>query len=446
MDTKEAEMNEIRCYLFIDNSNLWIEGQKFSALKLKLSDADHDPRYRIDLGSFLQLVVGKRSIAQAFLFGSTPPPNDSVWRAARQKNFTVKTFERAMGVPYGREKEVDVAMATQITRLASKCDEDDKENTVFIIVTGDRDFKAPVENAVEEKIHVEMWAWKTGMNVFYRQMANRTKLLKVKEIDDVEDKVSFTSYKSTRDKMDVAPDHSIVLKDIPNTRADKEIVVDCLFRMLRLFYIIEMPSTTEGLLDFLVEFPKSKPDVVLKQMSRSSSILSGIAISYPQYLTERKGLLTCELITRTQYQTLENDATTDYETTAEAVASSLNGSIDDLLEPAEGDEDDGTWTTHIRRRAGAWTQRKKQREIPCRWGIHCAKGSDCGYHHDERERKLFAKFPSIQFQFWKVKCCKKEKVHSADDCLYAHSEADAWCLCCKSSGHFTSSCAGRSTQ
>ena len=440
-------MNEILCYLFVDNSNLWIEGQKFSARKLQLSDTVQDPRFRIDLGSFLRLVIGKRSIAQAFLYGSTPPPNDSVWRAARLKNFTVETYKRAMGVQYGREKEVDVAMATQITLLAAKCNEDDKENTVFIIVTGDRDFIAPVKTAIKENIHVEMWAWKSGMNILYRQHANLTPtLLKVKEIDEIADKVSFTSIISTRQKKDVAPDHAIVLKDIPNTKADKGMVVDCLYRMLRLFYITEMPSNTEGLLDFVVEFPKSKPDEVLKQMRRASSLLSEKAISYPQYLTEQKGLLTRELIASTQYETLEDhdDAAPDYETTAEAVAGSLNGSIDDLLEPAAGVEDDGTWTTFITKRAGAWTVRKKQKERKCEWGIHCTKASNCGYHHDDKERKLFAKFPNIQFKFWKVKPCNIEKLHSADGCLYAHGEAEAWCLCCNISGHYTSSCAGRS--
>ena len=439
-------MSEIRCYLFIDHSNLWIEGQKYSARKLELSDSVQDPRFRIDLGSFLHLVILKRSIAQAFLFGSTPPPNDSVWRAAREKNFTVKTYERAMGVPYGREKEVDVAMATEITKVASKCDEDDKENTVFIIVTGDRDFKAPVEYAIiDEKIHVELWAWKSGMNIFYRQMANRTALLKVKEIDDVADKVSFTSYKSTRNKRDEDPEHSIVLKGIPHTKADKQMVVDCLFRLLRLFYITEMQSKTEGLLDFLVEFPRSRPDVVLKQMGKSGSMLSAHAISYPQYVTEQKGLLTHELIRFTsQYQTIENATASDYETAVEAISGSLSSSMDELPELSDQDEDDG-WITYITKQAGLSTQRKKQKEISCRWGIHCAKASDCGYQHAEKERKLFARFPNVRFQFWKVKQCTKEKSHSSEDCLYAHGEKDAWCLCCKSSGHFSSRCAGSSS-
>ena len=43
--------------------------------------------------------------------------------------------------------------------------------------------------------------------------------------------------------------------------------------------------------------------------------------------------------------------------------------MDELPELIDDDEDDG-WMTYITRRAGTWTQRKKQKEIPCRWGVH----------------------------------------------------------------------------
>lgn len=106
------------CFVFVDDSNLWIAGQKAHAQKLQ--DANKDPRCRIDLGRLLQLVVGKRIVIQAYLYGSRPPPNDTVWTAATQKNFMVEIFERAGGVVQGREKEVDHAMTGKIVYWATR--------------------------------------------------------------------------------------------------------------------------------------------------------------------------------------------------------------------------------------------------------------------------------------------------------------------------------------
>lgn len=54
---------------------------------------------------------------KAFLYGSVPPPKDSVWKAAKEKNYVVQTFLRS---DKGREKEVDVAMASDITKNLSR--------------------------------------------------------------------------------------------------------------------------------------------------------------------------------------------------------------------------------------------------------------------------------------------------------------------------------------
>ena len=49
-------------------------------------------------------------ISKAFLYGSVPPPNDTVWKAAREKNYDIKIIQRSGS---RREKEMDVAMARQ---------------------------------------------------------------------------------------------------------------------------------------------------------------------------------------------------------------------------------------------------------------------------------------------------------------------------------------------
>ena len=148
MERQQSQTSYAECYVFVDHSNLWIEGQKAQSVK----DIDHDPRYRVDLGKFLSLITKDRHLSRAFLYGSRPPPNDSVWKAAREKNFDVKVFDRSGS---GKEKELDVAMAHDITKTLYK-DRKVGVNVTFITVTGDRDLKPPIEDALETGIPVEL--------------------------------------------------------------------------------------------------------------------------------------------------------------------------------------------------------------------------------------------------------------------------------------------------
>ena len=92
MDRQISASNYTKCCIFIDDSNIWITGQKVQDQALQ--DADSDPRFRVDLGRFVKMVKGQRSITKAFLYGSIPPPNDSIWNVARKMNFEVQVFER----------------------------------------------------------------------------------------------------------------------------------------------------------------------------------------------------------------------------------------------------------------------------------------------------------------------------------------------------------------
>ena len=76
------------CYVFIDYSNLWIAGKRVTAKPLK--GAKVDDRFRVDLGTLIQSTAKDRPITNACLYGSVPPPNDSVWKIARDRNFRVK--------------------------------------------------------------------------------------------------------------------------------------------------------------------------------------------------------------------------------------------------------------------------------------------------------------------------------------------------------------------
>ena len=180
------------CYVFVDDSNLWIAGQKARAKELE--DADIDPRFRVDLGKFMNLVAKNHCVSKAFLYGSIPPPNDTVWGAAREKNYDVKVFERG----YGGEKEVDVAMAIDIVEQLYETPS--VEDVTFIVVTGDRDFKSPIQRCLKKNVHVELWSWEHSLAVEFCELTNSNDFFTAKILDDVQDQFGYTSFMSSRNK------------------------------------------------------------------------------------------------------------------------------------------------------------------------------------------------------------------------------------------------------
>lgn len=446
MDRQISVSNYTECYVFIDDSNIWIEGQKVQGQALQ--DADRDRRFRVDLGRFVKMVKGQRSITKAFLYGSIPPPNDSVWNAARKMNFVVQVFERSGG---GKEKEVDVAMSSDITEQVSELKYNANPDTecVFVIVTGDRDLKTPISKALKQTIPVELWSWEQSLSREFRLMANTERFLKVFKLDAFVEKFSYFAFKSTRVSGDINPACAIVFRNLPGGRYFFHKFADDLTRLLRLFYVSSVDSSTKGNKDLIVEFPNSRPEVIFSLLRKCKFGFE--AISYPEYIAQRKGVPPIE--TTNRYEALNNLDDCDSESLVEAMESSLEVELADIVTPStatelastsESEEDAGDWVTFVRKnfKAGQKTQVQKRKDTPCQWGIHCAKNSSCPYAHSEEDQKIFRVNPNIKFRYWKTKECNKLSLHTQPEqqnrCPFAHSDADAWCLKCKSYGHFTS--------
>ena len=448
MDRQSSVSNYTECYVFIDDSNIWIAGQR--AQGQALCDADSDPRFRVDLGRFLKMVKGQRSIAKAFLYGSVPPPNDSVWNAARKMNFVVQIFQRSGG---GKEKEVDVAMSSDITEqvLELKYTNPDTD-CVFVIVTGDRDLKSPISKVLLQKVPVELWSWERSLSREFRLMANTEKFLTVLKLDDVVKSFSYFTFRSPRVSGDINPAHAIVFKNVPGNKEFFYKFADNLTRLLRLFYISSVDSNTKGRKDLIVEFPKSHPEVIFTLLRQCKFSLE--AISYPEYIAQRKDAIP-PIETTNRYEALSSFDDCDDEALMDAVESSLEVEVADIVAPstatehASGSEeheiDTDDWVTFVQRKAGRKTQVQRRRDTPCQWGIHCAKNVSCSYAHSEEDQKLFRMNPNIKFQYWKTNQCNRLSQHTQAEqqkrCPFAHGDADAWCLKCKSYGHFTNNCA-----
>ena len=134
-------------YVYVDNSNLWIEGMHVSAVASGMAPdigtaqtiriADHS--WRMDYGRLREFAGGRGSeVVRAVLYVS-PPENDSWWEAARREGFEVVVGARNAR---NQEKEVDVHLVTDMLfdyfERMTATDE-------ITLVSGDGDFEPRLE-------------------------------------------------------------------------------------------------------------------------------------------------------------------------------------------------------------------------------------------------------------------------------------------------------------
>lgn len=156
-------MPQKKVVVVVDNSNVFIEGQKYSAkckgvVKSTVGDKDiQDPSWRVDFGGLLFAISKGRIVQHAILVGSRPPQNDSVWQAAETSGFDVTVHDRSSS---GGEKAVDTELVAQATEYICTS----SEVMDLAIVSGDRDFIPLVKLAQRRKWEVEMWAWTNAFN------------------------------------------------------------------------------------------------------------------------------------------------------------------------------------------------------------------------------------------------------------------------------------------
>jgi uncharacterized LabA/DUF88 family protein len=151
-------------FVYVDNSNVFIEGKRVSAVRRGLAkdirDAMNqntiDNSYRLDFGNLYRFTAGEEptKIKRAVLFGSRPPENDSVWQLARIAGFEVIVFDRNVA---NKEKKVDTSISIEMMRDAYKKMNIDED--VITLVAGDADFVPVVKTLREDGYKVELFFW-----------------------------------------------------------------------------------------------------------------------------------------------------------------------------------------------------------------------------------------------------------------------------------------------
>ncbi len=151
----------MRSYIFVDNSNIFIEGQKAAAMAE--NSETQGKLYRLDFGRLFRYLTPKGSTAffqldsELFpkLYGSEPPPLDTLWQILKQMGVGLKVFQRN---PRGIEKRVDAALIIDVSRLVYKLQP--KPDGEIVIVAGDLDYYDLVGLAKGAGWNVRIVCWR----------------------------------------------------------------------------------------------------------------------------------------------------------------------------------------------------------------------------------------------------------------------------------------------
>lgn len=156
-------------YIYVDNSNLYIEGRRVSAVNtglastiveaMRLGILDHG--YTISFGKLHQFLTGDdlSKIKRAALYGSRPPPNDSIWQYAKKAGFELHLEDRNYA---NKEKKIDTGIATLMTKDAYKHGK--PEEDVFVLVAGDKDYVPTLNELRADGYNVEVVFWNHAAN------------------------------------------------------------------------------------------------------------------------------------------------------------------------------------------------------------------------------------------------------------------------------------------
>jgi uncharacterized LabA/DUF88 family protein len=155
-------------YLYVDNSNVWIEGMHVSAVASGLAPdiwtaQEHkicDYGWKVDFGRLHEFAGGPDGeIGRAILYGSRPPANDSLWNIARHKGFEVIVHERNAS---NREKKIDTNIVADMITDSYELMKPGRDE--ITLVSGDKDYVPAIEKlrARGYDFHVVFWEQAAG--------------------------------------------------------------------------------------------------------------------------------------------------------------------------------------------------------------------------------------------------------------------------------------------
>lgn len=165
-------------FVYVDNSNVWIEGRRASAVAKGLAPSFHDamdqnivdPSWNYDFGRLYELACPSgEQIGRSILIGSRPPPNDSLWERARDASFEVEVYDRNAA---NREKQVDTGLATRLLADSFEHMQSRVPEVMAVLVAGDRDYVPPLRDLQRRGIKVRIVFWTHATSRELKELAD----------------------------------------------------------------------------------------------------------------------------------------------------------------------------------------------------------------------------------------------------------------------------------
>ena len=381
-------MDNKLCCVFIDNSNLFIEGQRAYAKQQQFL-VDNDIRFRINFGQLMNVLVGDRKVAHAALYGSEPPPVDDVWKRIRETNIELFLYKRN---DKNREKELQTDLTAHVTRKAMEMSQKyvgELTKLTFIIVAGDGDFISAFKQVFQEKFKLEVWAWKNSL-------AGRIKKFETEHKDDMS--IFYLDDYIKEDNTDTPCIRFI------NCRWD--------------------PANQE--------FPDE----------RSIVIQHSVAIDKAVMLTNEITKLIkmpCRYWQPDPWTVIVIVMSEEFRTT-ESIVEKCKDALSRMTPGTMRVTDYNSYMESCREEIPLLPRNdipKCKVAMPCIYKFACFHGSGCNYQHSEEEQKHFEDHPNLIGKKYKSMFCinvKKFGKCRHESCVYAHNLSEARCYICDRGG------------
>ncbi|KAL2268025.1 hypothetical protein VTJ83DRAFT_2871 [Remersonia thermophila] len=452
---------EIKAYVYIDNSNIWIEGQRVYAQKerykrsrhgdVTIYDIEMDPRWRVQIGRFRELI--ERTTVkwhkygygpsvevehEFYLYGSEPPPVDSIWRAIEERKIRVHTLKRSTYT--GKEKGVDHLLSCDISMKAAQDKARGLDSNLYILASGDGDLAHVMKRIVElgfSKDQLHVWSWRDSISKMYEKDETLKANVTIHYLDEHIDNIGFCEKEYDIKHARVKADSLVILYPLRQSNA-----VMNFHQKLTIPYwthehlpkrpeaesadIVTIPAVDLTHDQFVELFEQAKKDLRPYELE----VLTWLEYSQ-RYRTNRKVKLTAS----TRYDLLPRD----YSGPEEDSPSGRSGNDKDDRESNEGDF---TKVTSEQDAYKKWAAKKEQKSnIACFFGYYCREMLKCSYGHTQAERQYF-EVHSAPKKPIKTKLCSKGSMCLLDPkkCPYAHGEDDLRCTKCDGKGHDWKKC------
>eukprot|EP00035_Acanthoeca_spectabilis_P022926 m.446614 g.446614 ORF g.446614 m.446614 type:complete len:486 (+) comp19399_c0_seq1:1437-2894(+) len=437
-----ATSREMKVFLFVDDSNLWIEGKKATA-QPAVHQAKENIRYRISVNGLVNHTLSQVAshfrdedvqdikVGACFLFGSKPPPNDSVWNAAKRRGYEVKVFDKKRM----KEKEVDQAIGTKVTKIACK---NPGPDTTLVIASGDLDMRPAILEALEEGVNVLSLAFDASVGPELRQLALDPNKYKLSILNDHTDKIGYNSCRSTREFTSFDANAIVVQHNGVMTLKEVE---NLLFSQSPVFFTTPLDDNCA-----VLEFPMLRDaDQAIALVRRILDLKAEDVIWYKTW--------ECKKLPKNVTTAVYENSGVEIGIKAGAEAEDVAVEIDQDSATSFGDGDASSldvmgWKV-VERRSGQGArheQRARKKATVCSKGLRCPDTFDCAKQHENSHEVVWEKFKSagvsVSWPSFKASRCDPTKCgRPGKPCPFFHDEdAMKWCVKCQVDQHVTNDC------